>query len=181
VAADEARRGTTLIGPQRDDLCFLINGLDARVYGSQGQQRTAALALKLAEFQLIDDYVGEPPVMLLDDVMSDLDDARRSHLLAWVRRRCQTFLTCTNLRSFPREILDEAAIYSVEAGTVVLDGKPQGRCARDSAEPAPTGSSRQQPASSVNSGVHGLHDPAQSGEQAADGAGAPVGEAFGQA
>src|SRR6266581_4903669 len=58
VQADEARRGTTLLGPQRDDLCLFINGAEARIYGSQGQQRTVALALKLAEFQLIEDYVG---------------------------------------------------------------------------------------------------------------------------
>ena len=121
VGLDEARRGTTLLGPQRDDMLFLINGLDARIYGSQGQQRTVVLALKLAEFQLIEDYVGESPVMLLDDVMSDLDDARRKHLLRWVRRRCQTFLTCTNLRSFPKEILDEATTFRVVAGTVIPD------------------------------------------------------------
>ena len=102
-------------------MLFLINGLDARIYGSQGQQRTVVLALKLAEFQLIEDYVGESPVMLLDDVMSDLDDARRKHLLRWVRRRCQTFLTCTNLRSFPKEILDEATTFRVVAGTVIPD------------------------------------------------------------
>jgi len=124
VGADEARRGTTLLGPQRDDLGLLINGAEARVFGSQGQQRSAALALKLAEFQLIEDYVGEPPVMLLDDVMSDLDDARRSHLLEWVKRRCQTFLTCTNLRSFPESILQEAKIFHVVAGTVTEQETP---------------------------------------------------------
>ncbi|HZP81487.1 MAG TPA: DNA replication/repair protein RecF [Chthonomonadaceae bacterium] len=122
LASDELRRGTTLIGPQRDDIAFLIDGAEARIYGSQGQQRTVALALKLAEFRLIEDYVGEPPVMLLDDVMSDLDDTRRGHLLAWIRRRCQTFLTCTNLRSFPKDILAEAATFKVVAGTVTPDG-----------------------------------------------------------
>jgi DNA replication and repair protein RecF len=123
VASEEARRGTTLLGPQRDDLCLYINGAEARIYGSQGQQRTVALALKLAEFRLIEDYVGEPPVMLLDDVMSDLDDMRRAHLLRWVRRRCQTFLTCTNLRYFPPDILADAAIFHVVAGTVSKETK----------------------------------------------------------
>ena len=121
VAGDEARRGVTLVGPQRDDVQFLIDGSEARIYGSQGQQRTVALAIKLAEFQLIEDYVGEPPVMLLDDVMSDLDDSRRKHLLAWVRRRCQTFITCTNLRSFPDEILNEATLFHVVKGTLSKD------------------------------------------------------------
>ena len=123
VGLEEARRGATLLGPQRDDLCLFINGMDARLYGSQGQQRTVALALKLAEFRLIEDYVGEPPVMLLDDVMSDLDDARRAHLLQWVRRRCQTFITCTNLRAFPKEILAEATTFHVVAGSITADGK----------------------------------------------------------
>lgn len=121
VAAEEARRGGTLVGPQRDDLSFRINGAEARIYGSQGQQRTAALSLKLAEFRLIEQSVGEPPVMLLDDVMSDLDEMRRRHLLAWIRRRCQTFLTCTHLHSFPEEILKDARIFRVAAGTVTPD------------------------------------------------------------
>jgi DNA replication and repair protein RecF len=121
TAEDELRRGTTLLGPQRDDLSLLVNGAEARIYGSQGQQRTVALALKLAEFRLVEDFVGEPPVLLLDDVMSDLDDARRNHLLAWIRRRCQAFLTCTSLRGFPAEMLAEANTYSVCAGVVNVD------------------------------------------------------------
>ena len=138
VGAEEARRGTTLLGPQRDDLCLFINGMDARLYGSQGQQRTVALALKLAEFRLIEDYIGEPPVLLLDDVMSDLDDQRRNHLLQYARRRCQTFITCTNLRSFPKEILAEAATFHVAAGTVTADAKRKSKPAvrAHSVEPA---------------------------------------------
>lgn len=127
LGLEEARRGTTLLGPQRDDIGFYINGVEARLYGSQGQQRTATLALKLAEFQLIEDYVGEPPVMLLDDVMSDLDDNRRAHLLSWVRRRCQTFITCTNLRSFPKEILDEASTFHVVSGAITPDVRKKSR------------------------------------------------------
>ncbi len=135
VGHDEARRGTTLLGPQRDDISFFIDGVDARIYGSQGQQRTVVLALKLAEHQLIEDYVGETPVMLLDDVMSDLDDARRKHLLDWVRRRGQTFLTCTNLRSFPKEILDEATTFRVVAGTVMPDVSRRARSSKPSRPP----------------------------------------------
>ncbi len=127
VGYEEARRGTTLIGPQRDDLSFFINGADARIYGSQGQQRTVALSLKLAEFRLIEEYVGEPPVLLLDDVMSDLDDARRRHLLKWIRGRGQTFITCTSLRAFPKDILQEAATFQVAAGTIISDVKLPGK------------------------------------------------------
>ena len=141
VGLEEARRGTTLIGPQRDDMSFFINGLDARLYGSQGQQRTVALSLKLAEFRLIEEYVGEPPVMLLDDVMSDLDDTRRKHLLHWVRRRCQTFITCTSLRAFPKEILAEAATFQVTAGTITPDARRKAKPAADTQprENAPAG------------------------------------------
>src|SRR5579871_1425298 len=151
IAADEARRGTTLLGPQRDDIGFFINGAEARIYGSQGQQRTVVLTLKLAEFQLIEDYVGEPPVMLLDDVMSDLDDVRRKRLLAWVRRRCQTFVTCTNLRAFPKEILAEATTFHVVAGTVMPDGprttRPPKQLPNSEPAPAPAGSATDVPAS----------------------------------
>jgi DNA replication and repair protein RecF len=122
IGGEEIRRGVTLTGPQRDDLQFMINGADARSFGSQGQQRTVVLSLKLAEFRLMEEYVGEPPVMLLDDVMSDLDDLRRSHLLCWMRRRCQTFLTCTNLRDFPDDILADSHIYHISAGTILSDG-----------------------------------------------------------
>jgi DNA replication and repair protein RecF len=162
VAQDEARRGTTLIGPQRDDLSFCIDGADARIYGSQGQQRTVVLALKLAEFQLIEDYVGEPPVMLLDDVMSDLDDARRKHLLAWIRRRGQTFFTCTNLRSFPKEILTEATTFSVVAGTVTPDGT---RKTRPEQQPAPK--AMDAPASESAAGGDSRTDRAESGRSVA--------------
>ncbi len=120
VAGDELRRGTTLLGPQRDDLSFLINGTEARIYGSQGQQRTVTLALKLAEYRLIEEYVGEPPVLLLDDVMSDLDDSRRKHLLSWITNRGQTFITCTNLRAFPKELLSNASKYKISSGEIVL-------------------------------------------------------------
>lgn len=121
LAQDELRRGATLIGPQRDDIQFFINGMDARTYGSQGQQRTVILSLKLAEFRLMEEYVGESPVMLLDDVMSDLDDERRSQLLQWIRGRCQTFLTSTNIRAIPPDILSTAAIYRVENGIITLE------------------------------------------------------------
>jgi DNA replication and repair protein RecF len=124
VSGDELRRGVTLVGPQRDDVQFLINGADARTYGSQGQQRTVVLSLKLAEYRLMEDYVGEPPILLLDDVMSDLDDARRAHLLQWIRGRGQTFVTCTNLRAFPEDVVQEARVFRVESGGVTSQGEP---------------------------------------------------------
>lgn len=117
--SDELHRGTTLYGPQRDDVVFTVNGQDCRLFGSQGQQRTVALSLKLAERQLIEELVGEPPVLLLDDVLSDLDDVRRQLLFEITARSgSQTFLSCTNLRSFPGTVLEQAAVYGVTAGEV---------------------------------------------------------------
>ncbi len=119
VAGEETARGTTLRGPQRDDIAFLVNGADCRLFGSQGQQRTVALSLKLAERQLIEELVGEPPLLLLDDVLSDLDDARRSLLFDLTARAgSQTFLSCTNLRAFSKGVLKRACVYSVTAGEV---------------------------------------------------------------
>ena len=119
AASDELIRGTTLRGPQRDDVLFSVNGQDCRLYGSQGQQRTVALSLKLAERQLIEELVGEPPLLLLDDVLSDLDDARRRHLFALTAKAgSQTFLSCTNLRSFSKGALEHAVVYTVTAGEV---------------------------------------------------------------
>lgn len=120
VMGEETARGTTVRGPQRDDIAFLVNGQDCRLFGSQGQQRTVALSLKLAERQLIEELVGEPPLLLLDDVLSDLDDARRGLLFDLTARAgSQTFLSCTNLRAFSKGVLERAVVYSVTAGEVV--------------------------------------------------------------
>ena len=119
VSGEEAARGTTVRGPQRDDIAFCVNGQDCRLFGSQGQQRTVALSLKLAERQLIEELVGEPPLLLLDDVLSDLDDARRALLFDLTARAgSQTFLSCTNLRAFAPEVLARATVYAVTAGEV---------------------------------------------------------------
>ncbi len=119
VALDELARGTTLRGPQRDDVLFTVNAQDCRSFGSQGQQRTVALALKLAERQLIEELVGEPPLLLLDDVLSDLDDARRRLLFDLTAEAgSQTFLSCTNLRAFSKGVLENATVYGVEKGEV---------------------------------------------------------------
>ena len=117
VEGEEKARGTTLVGPQRDDIAFCVNGQDSRLFASQGQQRTIALSVKLAERQLIEELVGEPPLLLLDDVLSDLDDLRRRHLFETIAEtKSQTFVTCTNLRAFPAPILEGAAIWTVIGG-----------------------------------------------------------------
>lgn len=92
----DLRLGYTTVGPHRDDMKIRINGEDVRVYGSQGQQRTAALSIKLAEVEIFRDTFGEYPVLILDDVMSELDRTRRKRLLSRVQG-VQTLLTCTHV------------------------------------------------------------------------------------
>jgi DNA replication and repair protein RecF len=116
--AEELRRGLSLVGPHRDDVLFEVNGRDVRVYGSQGQQRTAALSTRLAEIEVIRELTGEPPVCLLDDVLSELDDLRRAQLFDVTVGACQTFLTCTSTRSLPEAVLADARVYRVAAGTL---------------------------------------------------------------
>ncbi len=97
-AKEERARGGTLSGPHRDDLEVTLNGRPARLYASQGQQRSLALALKLAEVQYLQARLGEPPVLLLDDVLSELDLERQGELLRLLDERVQTFVTSTHAR-----------------------------------------------------------------------------------
>lgn len=94
-------RGSTSVGPHRDDLILTVNGINLRTFGSQGQQRTGVLALKLAELEFIKSETGEYPVLLLDDVISELDASRREHLIAFIQDRVQTFITATEEKYFP--------------------------------------------------------------------------------
>lgn len=94
---EDRRRMTTSIGPHRDDLRFLSGAMDLKRFGSQGQQRTAILSLKLSELEYIKSEVGEYPILLLDDVLSELDGERRQNLLHFIHRKIQTFITTTDL------------------------------------------------------------------------------------
>nr|WP_128715706.1 DNA replication/repair protein RecF [Oceanobacillus caeni] len=107
----EIERGTTLIGPHRDDLIFLVNEKDVQTYGSQGQQRTTALSLKLAEIELIHKEVGEYPILLLDDVLSELDDYRQSHLLNTIQGKVQTFVSTTSVDGIHHETLKKRSYF----------------------------------------------------------------------
>ncbi len=89
---------TTSVGPHRDDLGFMINGMDAKIYGSQGQQRTVVLSLKLAELMIMEKNIGESPVLLLDDVLSELDDHRQRDLFNYTKN-IQTLITCTGIEN----------------------------------------------------------------------------------
>ena len=115
----ELQLGTTVVGPHRDEVEFLINQTPAKFYGSQGQQRTLVLALKLAELNLIEEVVGEPPLLLLDDVLAELDLTRQNQLLDAVKSRFQTLITTTHLHSFEQRWLEGSQLLSVDQGKIV--------------------------------------------------------------
>lgn len=120
IKSKEIERGVTLIGPHRDDLVFYVNGKDVQSYGSQGQQRTTALSLKLAEIDLIHSETGEYPILLLDDVLSELDDHRQSHLLNTIEGKVQTFITTTNVDGIDHETIKNANRYNVKNGFILI-------------------------------------------------------------
>lgn len=110
--------GHTSVGPHRDDLAFVLDGTDVRVYGSQGQQRTVVLSLKLAEMELLKSARGEAPVLLLDDVFSELDRTRQEMLLKAVEGT-QAFITCTHLEVLTNAGAERMQVYAVHDGSVV--------------------------------------------------------------
>lgn len=119
IVEKEIDRGNTLIGPHRDDLVFYVNGKDVQTYGSQGQQRTTALSLKLAEIELIRSEVGEYPVLLLDDVLSELDHYRQSHLLHTIQGKVQTFVSTTSISDIQHDTIRQAELFHIENGIIV--------------------------------------------------------------
>lgn len=114
----ELAAGATLYGPHRDDLRFLANGRDLRIYGSRGQQRSAALSLKLAEVRAMTAAVGSAPLLLLDDVMSELDAERRAMLLAVIDDVSQAIVTTTDWEDFTPEFRRRARCFRVHSGIV---------------------------------------------------------------
>ena len=112
----EQQLATSVVGPHRDDVELKINHTPAKSYGSQGQQRTLVLAIKLAELQLIEDVIGEPPLLLLDDVLAELDPNRQNQLLEVIQGRFQTIITTTYLHSFDTQWLKSSQIMKVEGG-----------------------------------------------------------------
>ncbi len=109
---------STETGPHRDDLSFTVNGIDIRHFGSQGQQRSAALSLKLAEIELVKEATGDIPVLLLDDVLSELDTNRQHYLLDSIGE-IQTFITCTGLEEYENSPVQIDRIFHVDNGSVV--------------------------------------------------------------
>lgn len=113
----DVRLKQTSVGPHRDDFCFSVNGIDIRKFGSQGQQRTAALSLKLSEIELVKKIAKDKPVLLLDDVLSELDSSRQNHLLNSIGD-IQTIITCTGLDEFVNNRFEIDKVFQVTNGTI---------------------------------------------------------------
>ena len=117
--SEEIARKQCCIGPHRDDVIFYINDNDASKFASQGQQRTLILALKLAELDMLKEKTGEPPVLLLDDVLAELDDLRQNFLLKSIQNGIQTILTSVDTLLFDDEFLKTVSLIRVEHGEIL--------------------------------------------------------------
>ena len=111
-------RGTTSVGPHRDDFEVLLDGVSLTTYGSQGQQRLATLALKFAARDHLHTETGEAPILLFDDVMSELDERRREYLAEYFLESAQAVITTTNLDYFDPEILERAHVVRISSGAI---------------------------------------------------------------
>src|SRR5260221_6182648 len=119
---EEIARGITLVGPQRDDLRFNVNGRDLSDYGSRGQARTAVVAIKLAELSWMHAVTGEWPILLLDELIAELDQERRTFLLDRVGNATQSILTTTEPDIFTKDFLEKAAVWCLQSGQIEPDG-----------------------------------------------------------
>ena len=113
----DMRMKLTSVGPHRDDLCVMANGIDIRRYGSQGQQRTAALSLKLSEIYIVKRKIKDTPILFLDDVLSELDSSRQNYLLDSISD-IQTLITCTGLDDFISHQFQINKVFQVVQGAV---------------------------------------------------------------
>lgn len=116
---EEIQRGQSLVGPHRDDIVFYINNQESTKFASQGQQRTIVLSLKLAELDIITQKTGEPPVLLLDDVLAELDDLRQNYLLTTIDENTQTIITSVDTLLFDEKFLEDVKIYKIEQGNLL--------------------------------------------------------------
>ena len=115
--------GSTLIGPQKDDIEFILDGKDLKKFGSQGQQRMAVIALKMASIEILRKYDKVVPILLLDDVFSELDSEKRDSLFKYIYDNVQTFITTTDINNLDDDLVSKARIFRVENGNVVDSGE----------------------------------------------------------
>ena len=110
--------GQTLFGPHKDDFSFILNNNDVKSYGSQGQQRTCILSLKLSEIDIFIEKTKENPILLLDDIFSELDDTKKNNIIKYINKDIQTIITTTDLNQINPELLIDSYIYRIENGKV---------------------------------------------------------------
>lgn len=116
--SSELKFKASLVGPHRDDIIFYLNEQNLKLYGSQGQQRIAVLAVKLAEIEIFKNYTNTTPILLLDDIFSELDNRKKNNLLKYIKNSMQTIITTTELSSINKKIIDKAKLIEIEDGKV---------------------------------------------------------------
>lgn len=114
----ELKFKATLVGPHRDDFEFYLNDLNLKLYGSQGQQRVAILSMKLAEIAIFKEYTGTTPILLLDDIFSELDSKKKNNLLKYIKNNIQTIITTTDLALINKKIINKAKLIEIEDGKI---------------------------------------------------------------
>ena len=122
IENQEIKYNVTLIGPQKDDLEFYIDDKNIRNYGSQGQQRMAVLALKLSELEIIKEIKNNVPILLLDDVLSELDIEKQNKLLSYIKNNSQVLITTTDLKNINEQILKKSKKIHIKDGKVTRKG-----------------------------------------------------------
>lgn len=112
------QQGNTLYGPHRDDFTFYIGEDNVKVFSSQGGQRLAVIAFKLAEIQIFKDATGESPILLLDDIFSEIDSKKRGKLVSYIQDDVQTIITATDLKNINKKMLENSKIFEVFSGNI---------------------------------------------------------------
>ena len=119
ILSDEIKMCKNLLGPNFDDFEFYIDDMNVKRYGSQGQQRMAVLAIKLSEIEIFKNYIGTSPILLLDDVFSELDSSKRNNLLKYVDSSIQTIITATDLFNFDDDLVNRAKLFHIDNGNIL--------------------------------------------------------------
>lgn len=117
----ELRQGCSLVGPHKDDFSFYLDEMNLRNYGSQGQQRLSILSLKLAEVILLNKYNNDTPILLLDDVFSELDDEKKNKLLKYINQDIQTIITTTDLKNIDDSIIKNSKLFKINDGIIEIE------------------------------------------------------------
>ena len=116
--SSDIEKGSTMYGPHRDDFCFMFGDCDLKLYGSQGMQRMAILAFKLSEINLFKERIGTYPIVLLDDIFSEIDIDKRKNLLKYIKSNIQFIITTTDIKNISEKLINKASIFTVDNGLI---------------------------------------------------------------